>query len=439
MELQEIKDAVDGQLTAFEQFKTANDTRLGEIEVQGKASHESLAKIDSILVSIEEFKTTISDLQAKQQMPLRDSIENLKSDEQRAHMKAFDHYMRNPKSPSAIADLEEKATAYALTDERQKSFLERNGLKAVTISGTGGGNAIPTEIHSRILDKVSELSPMRSIANVTSVSNENTKFVVGDDNDTSGWAGAGDTRSASTTPLVQATALTYGTCYGYPSIQEEALDDIEFDVMAWLIRAVSRRLAVAEGTAFVTGNGIDKPTGFIGTPVSTNDSVSPQRAFGVLQYFPTGVAATFPLDRLGSPAGDPAGPLFDLVYGLKATYRANSNWVMNRTTLSTLMQFRDADGNYIFRPAALAGVPATLMGYPIIEMEDMADIGANAVPVAFGDFDEGYQIGDIVNTMRITVDDNITTPGFTKFYARRRVGGKTLNDDAIKVIKVAAS
>jgi len=87
----------------------------------------------------------------------------------------------------------------------------------------------------------------------------------------------------------------------------------------------------------------------------------------------------------------------------------------------------------------MAGVPDTLMGYPVIEAEDMADIGANAFPVAFGDFNEGYQIGDIVNTMRITLDDNITTPGFVKFYARRRVGGKVLNDDAIKLIKVAAS
>lgn len=433
MELQDIKDAIDGQLSAFEAFKTTNDNRLVEIESAGKATHESLAKIDAILVSIEEFKATIAGLQAKSDIPLREG-EKEKSLEEREHLDAFDHFIRNPKSVQAIGALEEKATAFAALDKETFSG------KTVTITGTGGGNAIPTEIHTRILDKVAELSPMRSIANVAQSSNENTKFVVGDDNDTSGWAGAGDTRNATITPLIQATALTYGTCYGYPSIQEEALNDLEFDVMAWLIRSVSRRLAVAEGTAFVTGDGSDKPTGFIGTPVVTaDDGVSPPRAFGVLQYFATGVGTTFPLDMTGSPPGDPASPLFACVYGLKAIYRQNATWVLNRSTLSTVMQFRDADGNYIFRPAPLVGIPATLMGYPIVEMEAMADIGSNAIVAAFGDFDEGYQIGDIVSSMRITIDDNITTPGFTKFYARRRVGGKTLNDDAIKVLKVAAS
>lgn len=421
----EIQKLIEKQGEAFEEFKKANDARLAEIEATGKASSESIAKLSAIETDLHSIRDQIADLEAKRSVPDLDPRAG-KSAEEVAHLDAFDRYIREPKSPNAINALNEAATAVHKKD--------------VTISGTGGGNAIPTEIHDRILNKVLELSPIRSIANVARSSNENRKFIVGDNDQTSGWAGAGGTRSATGTPLVQAVTLTYGTVYAYPTIQEEALNDIEFDVMAWLVDSVAKKIAQAEGAAFVSGDGSDKPTGFLnGTPVSTGDEDSPARAFGVLQYFPTGVAAAFPNDRLGSPAGDPAGPLFDLVYGVKKQYRQNANFVMNRATLSTLMQFRNADGDYLFRPRATAGVPDMLMGYPIVEAEDMSDIGANAFPVAFGDFSEGYQIADIVSTMRITVDDNITAPGFVKFYARRRVGGKVLNDDAIKLIKVAAS
>lgn len=421
----QIVELVEKQGRAFEEFKTVNDKKLAEIEANGKATGETLIKLEAIGTDMNGLKDQLADIQAKQSVPMRDRL-NGKSDVEIAHVKSFENFIRNPKNPSAMADLEARASEFH--------------QKAVTITGTGGGNAIPTEIHAAILAKISDLSPMRQYCNVSNVSNENTKFVVSDNDSAGGWVGAGGSRSATATPSVQAVALTYGTVYAYPSIQEEALNDISYDVMSWLVNDVSRRIAVNEGIAFVSGNGSDKPTGLVaGSPVSTGDEASPARAFGTLQYIASGVAASFPLDRLGSPAGDPAGPLFDLVYGVKAGYRANATWMMNRATLSTIMQFRNADGDYLFRPSSTAGVPGTLMGYPVVEAEAFADIGANAFPIAFGDFREGYQVGDIVNTMRITMDDNITAPGFVKFYARKRVGGKVLNDDAIKLLKIAAS
>ncbi len=421
MDLQEIADALHKQGEAWEEFKRTNDERLSQIEEKGFADTTTTEKLDAIVTDMGELKDTVEEIQARSKVPLREQMQE-KPVEVQEHIKAFENFIRNPKSPAAIAELEEKATAVH--------------QKEVTITGTGGGNAIPTEISSRIVNKVLELSPIRQIANVQMSSNENTKFIVGDDDDSSGWVGAGDARNETNTPSVQAVSLTYGTCYGYPKIQEEALNDIEFDVLSWLEDRLARRLAKAEGAAFVSGNGTDKPTGFLnGTPVATDDD---SRAFGVLQFFATGVADAFPNDMAHATPGNPGVPLFDLVYGLRAAYRGNARFVMNRNTLSTLMQFRNADGDYLFRPAATAGVPATLMGYPITEAEDMQDIAANAFPVAFGDFNEGYQIGDIVGTMRLTMDDNITEPGFVKFYGRRRTGGNVLNDDAIKLIKVAA-
>ena len=122
-------------------------------------------------------------------------------------------------------------------------------------------------------------------------------------------------------------------------------------------------------------------------------------------------------------------------HALKAGYRGNARWMMNKATLAVVRKWHDADGNRLWE-RGLGGMPSTLDGYPIAESEAMPDLGANAFPVAFGDF-TGYLIVDLFGT-RITVDE-ITTPGRVKFYVRKRVGGKIKNDDKIKLIKCATS
>jgi HK97 family phage major capsid protein len=105
--------------------------------------------------------------------------------------------------------------------------------------------------------------------------------------------------------------------------------------------------------------------------------------------------------------------------------------------LAALRKYKDTNNQYLWQPALTAGQPATFLGYGITEAEDMPAVGAGAFPLAFGDFKEGYLIADRVG-MRITRDE-ITTPGFVKFYVRKRVGGKLRNTQAIRVLKVAAA
>lgn len=211
-----------------------------------------------------------------------------------------------------------------------------------------------------------------------------------------------------------------------------------FDAESWLINRSGRGLARGAGIAIISGNGTKKPTGFLnGTPVTTDDEASPARAFGTLQYVASGAAADFVNDQTGSPAGNPGDVIMDCNAALKTGYKNNAVWVMNRTTQSRIRKFKDANGNYLFERSLQMGVPSMLDGYPIREMADMPDIGANAFPIAFGNFEEAYVFVELAG-LRITRDE-VTTPGYVKFYVRQRVGGKVKNDDAIKLIKMAAS
>lgn len=393
--LADLKAMQDDLLLAFEQFKAKNDRRI--------------------------------DLLAKQMARPggpgeRHSSDAIPTDAEVEHKAAFAAWVRNPNSTSA------------------QMALEAAQQKAVTIgSESGGGYAVPTILHRELTQRLRDLVPLRQLCRVIQVESASFKMPVDLRGATAGWVGEGDTRSETGTPTLGEVAPTFGTVYAYPKASEESLADIGFDVGEWLIRTSSEELAIAENAAFISGDGSKKPTGFLnGSPVATGDNDSPARAFGTLQYIPTGFASGFGGSQVDSPPGNPGDVLFTTVYSLRAGYRANARWLMNSATAGTIRKFKDADGNYLWRDGLAAGQPALLCGYPVTIDEAMPDIGSNAFPVAFGDFMRGYVICDSFTT-KITVDDNITTPGQVKFYVRKRVGGKVLDDHAIRVIKCAVS
>ena len=126
----------------------------------------------------------------------------------------------------------------------------------------------------------------------------------------------------------------------------------------------------------------------------------------------------------------------ELIYALKAGYRQNASFVMNRKTQSAIRKFKDAQGQYLWAPPASLGQAATLMGFPVVEAEDMPDIAANARAVAFGDFKRGYLVVDRAG-LRILRDPYSAKP-YVLFYTTKRVGGGVQDYAAIKLLNFAA-
>lgn len=342
--------------------------------------------------------------------------------DQKEHLNTFCEWVRKPHQAKNRAALEEM---------EQKSVSTDTALY--------GGNALPEVISKDIGKKLIDRSDIRKIAKVQQVGTSDVKFVVDIGGTEAGWVGEGSARNETATAEIKQVAPTFGTIYAYPKSTEEALNDLIIDVKQWLVENSVEMLAVEENKAFINGDGSSKPTGFLsGTPEAVGDEDSPSRTFGELEYIATGVSDGFGELDQGSPPHYPADVFFDVIYKLKAGYRKNAVWLMNSATAGTIRKFKDADGNYIWQDSLQRGEPSLLAGYPVYYAEDMPDIGADNFPVAYGDFAKGYVICDNMG-MRITVDDNITSPGFVKFYLRKRTGGKILNDSAIKVIKCATS
>ena len=301
-------------------------------------------------------------------------------------------------------------------------------LKSFTgVTGDAGGYAVPREVDARIDATLKSISPIRSVANVVKVGSAGYRKLVTAGGTPSGWAAETAPRPDSATPVFVEIAPPMGELYANPSASQAMLDDAAFDVEEWLAGEVAMEFARAEGAAFVNGSGVNRPRGFLQAP--TANTTDATRAFGTLQYVASGAAGDF--------GANPQDKLIDLVQSLRGPYRQNGTFVMNSSTLARLRKFKTSDGQFLWTPSLSAGTPATLLGYPVIEADDMPDIAANSLSVAFGDFRSGYIIAERTDT--VILRDPYTNKPFVNFYATKRIGGCVSNSEAIKLLKFAAA
>ena len=292
-------------------------------------------------------------------------------------------------------------------------------------SGPEGGFAVPLEIDGLIGATLKDISPIRSIATVVQTGSAGYRKLVTTGGTPSGWVSETAGRPETDTPDFNEISPPTGELYANPAASQAMLDDAAFDVESWLTDEIAREFAQAEGAAFVGGSGVNQPRGFLNAAVT--DEGDDVRAFGSLQYVPSGAAGSFASEDV----------LVDLVHTLRPAYRQGASFVMNSSTLAQIRKFKTADGAFLWQPSLANGQPATLLGYPVIEAEDMPDIAADSLSIAFGNFRAGYLIAE--RTATHILRDPFTNKPFVHFYATKRVGGQVMNSEAIKLMQFSLS
>ncbi|VVT18568.1 Phage prohead protease, HK97 family/phage major capsid protein, HK97 family [Hoeflea sp. EC-HK425] len=395
----DVSAAFEDFMSAFEHYRQSNDERLSEIERRGGAdviTEEKMARIDTAL---DEQKRALDALAVKRARP---------------------DLGRGAAQPSAV-----RQAFDAYVRRGDEAALRQTELKAMSAgSDADGGYLVPDELDTEIGRRLSELSPIRSIATVRQVSGAVLKKPFALNGMATGWVGETDARPQTNTPQLAELQFPTMELYAMPAATASLIEDSAVDIEGWIASEVEAAFAEQEGAAFVTGDGVNKPRGFLDYPSVADASWS----WGNLGFVATGAAGAF--------GTDPSDSLVELVYALKAGHRQNGRFVMNRKTQAQIRKFKDADGNYLWMPPAGAGQAASLMGFPVIEAEDMPDVAANALALAFGDFRRGYLVVDRTG-VRILRDPYSAKP-YVLFYTTKRVGGGVQNFEAIKLLKFAA-
>lgn len=405
----EVKALPDTVTVAFEEFmeafKDVNDRRLGEIEQKLTSDVVTRDKMDRINRAMDDQKKVLDHLVLKKARPPLGSASGQLSPEAEEHKSAFDAYVRRG-DDQGLRELEAKAFSGG--------------------TGADGGFLVPSETDNEIGRRISVVSPMRALSTVRTVSTAVLKKPFAASGLATGWVGETAARPQTATPQLAELSFPTMELYAMPAATQGLLDDAAVDIEAWIAGEVNIVFAEQEGDAFIRGDGINKPKGFL-TYAAVADATW---TWGNLGYVATGVAGDW-------KAGGPSDTLVDAIYALKAGHRQNGTFMMNRKTQGDVRKFKDADGNYLWRPPATAGQPASLMGFPIAEAEEMPDVGANAYALAFGDFRAGYLVVDRAG-VRILRDPYSAKP-YVLFYTTKRVGGGVQNFEAIKLVKFAAS
>ncbi|MDX2288557.1 MAG: phage major capsid protein [Hyphomicrobiaceae bacterium] len=387
---------------AFAAHKETNEERLAAIESR---SADVLIddKLERIGRTLDAQQRRLDDLSLKAARP------PLGGDGPRnglglQHKAAFDGYVRNGETGN-LRGLEAKALSVG--------------------SDPDGGYLVPEETERSVNRALRSISPIRAIAGIRQVSGSVYKRPFAVAGPATGWVGETAARPQTAAPTLAELAFPTMELYAMPAATPSLLEDAAVNIDEWLAEEVRIAFAEQEGTAFVTGDGINKPKGVLAYPTVDNASWT----WGNVGTISTGVAGAF-------PASDPADVLIDLVYAVKAGYRQNAHFVMNRSTQAEVRKLKDADGSYVWQPAHSPGEAPTLLGFPVAESEDMPDIAANALAVAFGDFSRGYLIVDRVG-IRVLRDPYSAKP-YVLFYTTKRVGGGIQDFDAIKLLTFAA-
>jgi HK97 family phage major capsid protein len=396
----------DEMMRIFEHFKQTNDERLTQIERRGASDGLTEEKAARINAALDAKIRKVEEMSLKAARPALDGARagagSLLATE---HKAAFDAYVRRGES-GALRELE---------------------LKAMSVgSNTDGGYLVPDEIEHAIGQRLSTLSPIRNIATVQEMSSAVYKKPFMTTGPAVGWVGETASRPQTNSPVLDELSFPAMELYAMPAATPTLLDDAIVNIDQWLAAEVEQAFAEQEGTAFVNGDGSSKPTGFLSYTTVANASWT----WGNVGYVASGSAGAF-------PGSNPSDVLIDLVYALRAGYRQNGVFVMNRKTQSVVRKFKDSTGNYLWQPPALAGGQASLMTFPIVEAEDMPDIAANSLSIAFGDFRRGYLVVDRQG-VRVLRDPYSAKP-YVLFYTTKRVGGGIQDFDAIKLLKFAAS
>ena len=323
------------------------------------------------------------------------------------HVKAFAAYLRSG-------------------DDDGLRGLVLEGKALSTAVAADGGYLVDPQTSEAIRGVLRAMASIRQIANVVTVEATSFDVLVDHTELGSGWATETGSLSETTTPQIDRISIPLYELSAMPKASQRLLDDSAFDVEGWLANRIADRFARAEASAFVNGDGADKPTGFLTHTKIANASWS----WGNLGYVATGAAGDF-------AAVNASDAIVDLVYALNAEYRANATFVMNSKTAGAVRKMKDADGRFLWQDGLAAEQPARLMGYPVLIAEDMPDIGANAYAIAFGDFANGYTIAERPD-LRILRDPFSAKP-HVLFYASKRVGGDVSDFAAIKLLKFATS
>ncbi len=363
--------------------------------------------VEEITKNVEALNTKQAKLEAAMNRPNGGESKGMDADLEQKHRDAFKQYMSNGTLPEGF--------------KAGSEGIEIKGMS--TDVNPDGGYLVRPELSTMVIDRVFETSPVRQVANVERTGAKSIDILIDDQEATARWVGEGASSGQTDTPQLAQKVITAHKIESDPRMTTEMIEDSYLDVEAWLSRKVADKFSRTQNTAFVSGDGVGKPRGFLTYAAQSTGGTYERNALHQV--------------NMGSAAAMNADGLIEVQNALKEDYQAGAIWGMKRTTFGAALKLKGND-NYFFSPVLLRDGQATiqLLGKSVVFMDDMPAVAANALSIVYADFASFYTVVDRVGLQ--VLRDPFTNKGFVTYYTTQRVGGDVTSFDAAVIGKVAA-
>ncbi len=387
----------------FEEFKSVNEDRLNSLEKKGHVDSDLQEKMERLENHLDQAENRLKQMDALASRPQLETDPDFFC----SHSRAFMDYIRKGLEPP-LHQYEQKSLSVGADRD--------------------GGYLVPSGLHDRLYATLQATSVMRGVSNVREISSSVLEMLIDKDAAEVGWVAETGERRETKTPELAKARIPVHEMYARPRATQKLLDDVSLNVEEWLSQKISQKMAVLENTAFISGDGDNKPKGILAYEVVAKE----QWEWGKLEGLKTGADGNF---------AEGKGPetLINFFHTLKPPYLPGASWLMSRVTQGALRMLKDAENHHYLWQPPLAGFPTpTLLGYPVMVCDDVPNLvsGTGSKSIIFGNFKEGYQIVDRTG-IRVLRDPYSAKP-YVEFYTTRRMGGDVLNFEALKILNFAA-
>lgn len=324
-----------------------------------------------------------------------------------------------PGSEEKSEEAQEKESKAALFKyiQRGEAALTPEHKKSLQVSDSSmGGYTAPAQLETTIIARVIEMDPMEEIATTIDTSNNSVEFVTDDADPTPVGVAEAGTRSETTGQTFGKVIIPTHECYAELIATRQLLEDNVMNLESYVTNKASRLIASKQGSWFISGNTVNQPEGIMSS---------------TLVNYTAGGHASQLTDELGSKA------IVTMIHAVKEAYAMNAYLLMNRTTLGVIRNMADGQGRPLWQPNYAAQMPPTILGERYKVSFSMPDIGANAYPILYGDINSAYVV--VRRTGLGVIRDELTQKGFVVLYFWRRLGGKVVNSEAVRKLKIATS
>ena len=314
--------------------------------------------------------------------------------------------------------------------ESFEQFVRKGGtektfeVKELSTDQTEG--VVSTYVSEKIIHHLNQMSPLRTLASIMEIEGDGAEILLDEGGAEAGWVGEKGPRAETVLGSLHKLTIPTHELYARPMITQRLLDDARLDLESWIVEKITDKMVAMENQAFLMGDGVKKPKGILHYPAVA--SPQEKKQFQAITIKP----------EVYGKASALVAALMDTLYALSPAYLQGAVWMMSRQMLAVVRKLKDeATGHFLWQPSLAAEGPASLLGYPVVVIDDMPPLdgkGLGTVAI-FGNLKQAYQVVD--RTSLSILRDPYSSKPNVEFYVTRRVGGDVVNFHALKFLKVS--